>query len=1017
MATAINEAFPVVGTTGQLDIGGKAVASGASVSSIIRRGTGAEITNLLPYSEDLTQWSAWAGTSTKTATTVTDTDAANTSSVYKMATVPNNTATYTVQGIVGKGASNIVYIMAVFDGGTVGHLFVLGIDTTTGGFTFYDNNLASTVSGASVIDLGSLGWGFTFPITNTGAGNTGLYVCAGPALASSLTPGTIPTSVNSLTGTATMTKFMVTLGNNGWQTYIPNLGTTTTAYDSSPGTVQRTNLWAYSDDCTQFGADLGTFTSTKTTITDTDVAVTSCAWGNTNSTPANDSLSYVMSCIIAKNAPNIPVVSVALTGGAQTKHALALDTVTGTFVCWDSGLGSLCNDQAVVVDLGSNGWGVAVKLTNNSSGNTDLGMEMYPAWRNNLTAGAIPTAVASFTGAVGLSGIMVEKTSDLSFKPRIPTNGSAVTVYESTLVPASSRTNLLLGSVLAGTGTTPTQFTYYNGGGSSAPAASSYGSADGAQAWAFTATAGRQILYQTVALAASQTYCLSVLVESVTGTVQATGVITGLDGTYPAGATFGYPVCSANPSGGSGGTIQPGVLLHTITTSTTSGNCELRFGLGCGSTATGAVQFSRPQLEVGTTRTNFIPTTTAAVTVYGRTNQAGPSENLQFGFDGGFYNAAGLASVTSGHTAPNGSPTMCRIVEDSSTGYHDIEQDYSGRITYGAVHYFSCWVSKASTRWLGVYLGTGSSFGGDPSFQFNPATGSLGSTSWFTGLTVSDCGSHWFIHGETSVAATLAADLSIILLLMVDDTTNSYTGNGTSFIEVWGLYFSDTDGAYIPNTNMLLGSELAGSGTTPDQFTYDYITGGSSSNAVSSYGNADGAQAWIFSVAVGQLQRLHQTITLVASTTYCVSVLIESVTGTINLSNIMYAYSYPTGTTFNYPVCPANPSGGSSSSITTGVLIFTIATSTTSGSCELRFGAGIRDGTVTSTVQFSRPRVDIGTTRSSIYGVTRLKYQETNFDYSYTTAGVVTMGIPGGTYFWNGSAGSYNATQMLMMFF
>lgn len=173
------------------------------------------------------------------------------------------------------------------------------------------------------------------------------------------------------------------------------------------------------------------------------------------------------------------------------------------------------------------------------------------------------------------------------------------------------RTNLLLQSVFPGGGLAPTGWSG-GGGGISGPASSIYGNTDGSQAWTQTATANRPFISQASStLSANTTYTLSMLIESVSGTVLADNVLGAVG--IPAGASTSYPVCSANPSGGSSN-ITSGTLEVIVAIGATAGAVTVRAGLGISYNTTSTIKFSRPMLEVGTSRSSFIPTTTAAVT-------------------------------------------------------------------------------------------------------------------------------------------------------------------------------------------------------------------------------------------------------------------------------------------------------------------------------------------------------------------------------------------------------------------
>ncbi|HLP30843.1 MAG TPA: hypothetical protein VK150_05740, partial [Geothrix sp.] len=189
--------------------------------------------------------------------------------------------------------------------------------------------------------------------------------------------------------------------------------------------------------------------------------------------------------------------------------------------------------------------------------------------------------------------------------------------YQGTLtLSTAERTNVLPRSLLEGSGTTPTGWTYYTDTGTSAPASSTWSPGDGAQAWTITSTTGQNFIYQNFSVAANTVYCLSVLVESVTGSITAQNAL--YSGNFPAGASLEFPVCPANPSGGNFGIVQAGLLVALLRVAGTAGAATVYLGVGCAASNTGTVKFSRPQIEVGTQRTGFIPTsaTTASITDY-----------------------------------------------------------------------------------------------------------------------------------------------------------------------------------------------------------------------------------------------------------------------------------------------------------------------------------------------------------------------------------------------------------------
>lgn len=178
---------------------------------------------------------------------------------------------------------------------------------------------------------------------------------------------------------------------------------------------------------------------------------------------------------------------------------------------------------------------------------------------------------------------------------------------------AAPRTNAALYSTLAGTGTTPTGWSYYVDTGTSAPSSSIFGSADGAQAWTLTSTVGQSFFYNNFTVSANTVYTVSINVEAVTGAITAQNAL--LPTSLPVGASIAFPVCAANPAGGQFGVVQVGVLAVTLTIAGTGGTVELMVGVGCAASNVGSMTFSRPQVEAGLARTLYIPTTAAAASI------------------------------------------------------------------------------------------------------------------------------------------------------------------------------------------------------------------------------------------------------------------------------------------------------------------------------------------------------------------------------------------------------------------
>jgi hypothetical protein len=163
------------------------------------------------------------------------------------------------------------------------------------------------------------------------------------------------------------------------------------------------------------------------------------------------------------------------------------------------------------------------------------------------------------------------------------------------------------------------------------------------------------------------------------------------------------------------------------------------------------------------------------------------------------------ASWTAGQTSvnanviqsPNGSLTADKLIENSNTSTHLIQQIIAH--TSGTTYTASCFVKVAERTFFSIAFGSG--FIGTQANSFFDLSNGTTPTS---GATVVNVGDGWFRCSFT-VTATASASSAVQFRLATSTSVANYTGDGTSGIYLWGaqLEQSSTVGEYIPTTSTI----------------------------------------------------------------------------------------------------------------------------------------------------------------------------------------------------------------------
>jgi hypothetical protein len=155
-------------------------------------------------------------------------------------------------------------------------------------------------------------------------------------------------------------------------------------------------------------------------------------------------------------------------------------------------------------------------------------------------------------------------------------------------------------------------------------------------------------------------------------------------------------------------------------------------------------------------------------------------------------NASATANAT---TAPNGTATADKIVEDTSTSQHYVGQTPTS-IT-GVGHTISVFAKAAERSFLFLFEDSA----GGRSAYFDLSNGTIGTVGGSATASITSVGNGWY-----RCSVTYTASGTLVRMRVATATANgtaSYTGNGTSGIFVWGAQVEVSDfgaTAYIPTT-------------------------------------------------------------------------------------------------------------------------------------------------------------------------------------------------------------------------
>lgn len=249
------------------------------------------------------------------------------------------------------------------------------------------------------------------------------------------------------------------------------------------------------------------------------------------------------------------------------------------------------------------------------------------------------------------------------------------------------------------------------------------------------------------------------------------------------------------------------ILINNSTTSTVAA-IQLVDSLAAvtneSSTTTNSVYIWRAQAQTGDFATNYIDTTTAAVT-------EGPVTNLPrldyFGstcpqllmeptrtnlmtysqmFDNSAWAKDGVSVSGNIAVSPDGYTNADVMIEDTSLTGHRNSRGAS--FVSGTTYSVSCFVKQGSGNRRFMILLPSAAFGTNYNINYNLQTGTITSSSVNATGKIENYGNGWY-RCIAIATATLTATTSLSLYLRQTDSaiTTTYTGDGTSSLYLWGV--------------------------------------------------------------------------------------------------------------------------------------------------------------------------------------------------------------------------------------
>ncbi len=158
-----------------------------------------------------------------------------------------------------------------------------------------------------------------------------------------------------------------------------------------------------------------------------------------------------------------------------------------------------------------------------------------------------------------------------------------------------------------------------------------------------------------------------------------------------------------------------------------------------------------------------------------RTNIIPRSEDIDTGW------SKSDVSITNNNTiSPDGSQNAAKITENTNTSSHVIYDTLTGSVSPSITCYFSCFIKKGTKRYIQLREGYSNT-----QANIDTNTFTLANSSNLTDYEIENYGNEWH-RISFKFTSNSSGNIQFACYLLDDSQNTSYTGDGTSYVYLWG---------------------------------------------------------------------------------------------------------------------------------------------------------------------------------------------------------------------------------------